>query len=319
MAIDRFQQPPLSDAELRLQTTLRDGYDKSFKAAGGTDIYQLRIVQTLDKAGASATGRPLVIKAWLPDTFNLDISADYDTPFAQLLESGKFQMARNIFRAQSGNSLIAQDMTVQVWSGSAPWDFSLPFVFTADKSAAQDVVLPIKQLAGLITPARNSAGFLISPGPTVDVGQAISQFGKGVSEAMITTGNQMDSKTLQYGGQITEALSEAVDKVAGFITGSKKETTQSPVAQREADRRLRQNQDAEQAGTTTQTSDKIRNRVSLHVGKYMYFPAVIVTSVGKTYNTIFDKTGKPVRATVNVNFRTMVTPVKAELDQMFRE
>lgn len=293
-------------------------YQQSASAANAANtdtddgIYRLRIVQNQESVGEGGS-KALIIRAWLPDTFNLDVTSEYDTPFAGLTDKWRNSTLGTMYRAQTGNSMVAQDMTTLVWSGSSPWDFSIPFVFTADTSAVLDVVDQIRNLISLTTPGRNNYGFLTAPGPTLDVWEAAKGF---IAYADAAASKAITDKATSVFNTFTNYLQDVSQMEASVYPNTSTETTKSASPKVDA-QRSKDVDKAEMDKAVGQLSSKIKNRISLHVGKYMYFPAVVVTSVGKTYNTIFDAQGMPVRASVNVNFKTMMTPVKAELSTMF--
>jgi hypothetical protein len=55
----------------------------------------------------------------------------------------------------------------------------------------------------------------------------------------------------------------------------------------------------------------------LHIGKFIYYKSVVITDVDTTYDTKMDENGFPIRARLNVSFRTFLTPTKEDLDEIF--
>jgi len=62
---------------------------------------------------------------------------------------------------------------------------------------------------------------------------------------------------------------------------------------------------------------KLKDNISLHIGRFIYYKSVVITDVDATMDTKFDYQGLPVRAQVNISFRTFLTPVKEDLSSMF--
>ena len=158
-----FQQEPLKDsaipAEYKVIITsallANTPYGQQNNISGGTGI-----------SGGSQT-----LEAVLPENYELNVNSDYSPAFPNGLAS--FVENKNSWAAQAlrlvGYNMQSQDMTLQVWQGSAPIDFSIPFIFIAYTNAYQEITLPIAALHALVMPTAigGGGGFFKSPGPTV--------------------------------------------------------------------------------------------------------------------------------------------------------
>lgn len=326
---------------------------------GAEQFYRLLITAALP-SGATRT-----ISAWMPDTFSLDVTSEYDTPAANLVSdtltgwmdkglpkaAPLLRSAALIGRMQKGISLVAQDMTAFVWAGSAPWTFTLPFVFTADTDAKLDVTHQIRDLMMMVAPRRGNLGMLISPGPTIDIMGLAIDFANEILKAGIkATVGQSGADSLvkgfsdftnsmknQVGTVITELdnfANKATAGVAGVqgavatmsgaavnVSGQRADNTMQSANDdfRSSERTYRQQSDAAQAKMDDwgMWSSHIKNNIRLRVGQFIQFPSVVITDVGSVYNTIFDQSGNPVRAMVNVTFKTLMTPTQDDLARMF--
>jgi hypothetical protein len=230
--IDKFTDANLSSIEASGNLT---------EGANNNPLYQVHVV---------ANEMRIMVSAYLPDSFSLGVTSEYDTPFAQGIETGigaiDSIMKSPLARAATGSNFITQWMTAQVWSGSAPIAIQLPLVFIADTDPQKEVLKPIKDLMKLAMPSSgigaigDAKGFLQSPGPRVKI-----------------------------------------DK------------------------------------ETQSISFDVRNPISIQIGKFLRFPSVVIENISQTYNTVFDSRGLPVRASVEITFKTFVTPTSEDIEKMF--
>jgi hypothetical protein len=58
--------------------------------------------------------------------------------------------------------------------------------------------------------------------------------------------------------------------------------------------------------------------ITVRIGEFISFYKVIIQSVSPSFDMILDSRGIPMRASVNLRFRTYNSPTKQELDTMFR-
>lgn len=113
------------------------------------------------------------LEAVLPENYELNVNSDYSPAFpnglASFVENKSGAVAQGL--RLLGYNMQSQDMTLQVWQGSAPIDFSIPFIFIAYKDAYKEITLPIAALHALVMPTSlgGSGGFFKSPGPTVTI------------------------------------------------------------------------------------------------------------------------------------------------------
>ena len=57
--------------------------------------------------------------------------------------------------------------------------------------------------------------------------------------------------------------------------------------------------------------------ISVQLGKFLLIQPVVLINVSPVFKTILDKEGRPMRARIDITFRTFQTPDKAEIDRMF--
>lgn len=232
----------------------------------------------------------IFVEAWLPETLATDINANYESPMAQGL-NGMMPGLGAIARF-AGMNLTTQALTAQIWQGGGHIQFSLPFVFQAETSAAAEVMEPIKQLFTLTLPkdtADSGGGLLQAPGPHFDYKQlwdSAPELRKLITEGSITEGVMSDTgATATSTNTSFGALKSAADKVA--------QTTSAALVA------------------------ALKGNISLYIGQFMYFPSVIIKDVNPTFDVILDQDKNPMRATVNVNFETFYVPTSYDLNNMF--
>ena len=148
--------------------------------------YQIHILQP---------ERDITIHAYMPENFTSSISSDYDAPFTESAASaladhlpGGLGAATLTAAQAAGFGKTAQGLSMQVWQGSAPMDFSIPIQFLYDTNTNTDIIDPMKALMSLALPRSvggevlgsvaeavglDSKGdvFLESPGPKIAQGE----------------------------------------------------------------------------------------------------------------------------------------------------
>lgn len=237
----------------------------------------------------------IIVEAWLPETLGMDVTATYDPPFIQGLGAlngmeGLSSMARFL-----GMSLTTQSLTAQIWQGGAFIEFTIPFIFQAESSAAEDVMLPIQRLLSLMMPKDPTGGGLLeAPGPRIDLKKLAANAREELKDA---------------GSSITR---EIKDLVVGIDTSNGIVSTAINAAS------------AGQAGlnkaaktVSTALVNSVVNNISLFLGQFLYFPSVVITDVSPTYDVVIGNDKNPMRATVNVGFRTFYLPTSRDIEIMF--
>lgn len=244
--------------------------------------YMARIVYQLAEAGESTSSDSGVITLYLPENFQLNFSSSFDQPFAQgLVNAPGLNQAMKFF----GASLTSQSMSVQVWQGTACPEFNMTFQLIAETDPVQDILNPIKKLSKLVVPGVNAAGLLTPPGPRISL--------KATAEAL--------------GAAASGVLQGASGAIAGLVT---QDYAQQVGA-------------LQNAGTAVSSSLRgilanPENNVTLHIGRFLRLPSVVIQSVSQTYDTIFDSSGLPLKANIDVTFSTWYVPVKTDIDDIFQ-
>lgn len=279
---DRFNQPISAALSAR-------GYRIGSDSASIRDLNYKAFVVCHDEN--------ILVDAWLPDTISVDVTANYDAPFEQGL-GGDSDVAK--VAKTAGVTLTTQALSVQVWQGGSYIQFSLPFIFQAQDSGADDVMKPIKDLMRLMMPKEPTPGGLLqAPGPRLDpakalTGENVKAIAGGIGEAIKNGATTLASAAL---GVVT----------GGAAGGSVESTVNGLIAS------------ANQVATPISNAivNSVVNNISLYVGQFQYFPCVVITDVSPTYDVVLGTDGNPVRASVVVQFKTYYIPTQADIETMF--
>jgi hypothetical protein len=245
------------------------------------------------KALVICSDQNIIVDAWLPETVGLDVNANYDAPYAQGI--GAINDKLGALAQFIGMNLTTQAMTAQLWQGGSFINFQIPFIFQAESNAEIDVMRPIKDLLRLTMPRDPSVGGILeAPGPHID----IKKLAQNASQA----------------GQ--SSLSNLTSQGASGLVDTAKQVVNNGLDMNDlAKAKDQANNIAKQASRLIVNS--VVNNISLYIGKFMYFPSVVVTDVSPTYDVVLNNAGKPMRATVNVGFRTFYIPTQNDIELMF--
>ena len=239
--------------------------------------------------------RAILVEAWLPETVGMDVNASYEAPYAQGLGGINIagadigQMARFL-----GLSLTTQALTAQVWQGGAFIEFTLPLIFQTENSAAVDVMGPIKELLRLTMPRDPSGGGLLeAPGPRIDLDALLENSTNAVGQAFSNLTNvSLSAMTGDAGSNLLNSVASIGKNVAKKANDTAKTLSKAIV-------------------------NSVKNNISLHIGQFLYFPSVVITDVSPTYDVVITQDKNPIRATVNVAFRTFYLPTDRDINIMF--
>lgn len=152
------------------------------------------LVMLFDHSGVTSGGgdgrsRNVVIGN-CPEQVSIKIVSEWESILSTIMGVANATLSGSLFGKVAGGFLgltasvygaapIPQSATTQIWRGTGPLDFEIPFHFDAYSDAYSEVVDPIKTLVKLISPYRDSFGssnsttpnpdgiVLHSPGPTL--------------------------------------------------------------------------------------------------------------------------------------------------------
>lgn len=261
------------------------------------------------------TNDQISISAYLPENFSSSITSQYDAPFENKLAEmvgDKVSLGMRL----AGLATSTQKMSIQVWQGSAPMEFSIPLNFLLDSDSEKDIYKPWRQLMAMALPSRmsnnpNGLG-LESPGPKIRFNN---------KDKPPTTADRLTEKAGVKSAlnQAASSTGSAIDQGKGLIgsvmdvaTGKQTINTQEIV----------------QAGVETMDSAanavfglfegvEVYDNISLTLGKFLIIPSVVITDVSQDLEIKVDRyTKMPIAITCTVGFRTFMNPIADDLKNM---
>lgn len=257
----------------------------------------------------------VVVRASMPQEFMFDTSSSYEATFSQglmgMLPAGIGTAAKAV-----GLQLATQAMSAQIWQGSSSNQFQIPLIFQVETDINRDVLEPLMKLM-FLTVAReeDEGGLLSAPGPHIDlkslvanIGTEIGEVGKGAMDSFTaarTTGaTPILDKIKNYGGRALSALTDTdftqFVGVSGDIALDLKNKANATFGR----------------GSRAITSS-IKNNISLYIGRYMYFPSVVIKDVQQTHAVQPLRDGNYSRVDVTVAFETFFQPTQRDISVMF--
>lgn len=256
--------------------------------------YEVIIYQQNDTSSAWGTRQAneqnavRVVKGWLGPEFDFEMSSEYDSPFEIVLSNKAVSTLFTLY----GRKAMTPVLTAQLWQGSAIPSFSFTLELETDSNPITDIKLPIMNLLRMVTPSVGEDGLLKSPGPSVDdllsiVGAA---FGSSV-DAVINTITGSDNSQIGKTSNSSEAVVTSKEQSSSMTN--------------------------KMIGLNGESS-MLRNQISISIGRYLYFPSVVITDVQTSFkNMIEAATGFPLSATVQVSFKPLFMPTQEDLATMF--
>lgn len=258
----------------------------------------------------------IMVTASLPTEYVTEVNSVYEDTFSQgfagLLDPG----VNNVGKV-TGKSFVTQFLTAQIWQGTSPMEFSLPLVFQVESDPAQDVLLPLMRLYSLVLPsAPIPDGFLQSPGPYLDIQQFLKVFESGKIKATASSiANDIGSSFQSSPASTQDSSSTSnsagpLEKLGEFASGLPEKAVGAIAAGYDTTSQL--------AGAASSDLKKaIKNNVSLSIGRFEFFPHVVITGISRTTSVLPLIDGTMSRLEVTVGFKTLFVPTREDLPQMF--
>lgn len=261
-------------------------------------IYQQKSNQNWGTQTAAAQNSQKVIKAWLPEEFTYQMTSNYESPFQQVLGNPVVGSVAGLM----GKKLMSPVMTAQMWTGSETPELSLELQFETEDDPIRDVKQPILDLLDMVTPTVDSIGMLNSPGPSILPSQSLA--------------NLFDTVKSLAGG----VWGTAKGTVEASTVDTAKQFTQGQLI--DSSKTLISNRHAMVAQTYTGTGDGNRtligNQISMAIGRYLFFPSIVITSVSTNIlHLIEQNSGFPMSANVTLEFKPMFLPIQYDNHLMF--
>jgi hypothetical protein len=241
-------------------------------------------------------GPPIIIVGAVPPSFQIAQNVEWKAPWgAGLAGDG---MISDIM-AVTGNRLVAQVMTMQVWQGSGnDFEFSVQFELRAWSDPKLDVLDPIKALLRMSLPGIDPSGFLKSPGPilTKDGVEKISGL---VTKTVVDAGAAAASA---YTNRTQDGGSNYLGGIVDGVTGAFNSVSGSGIARKST------------------IEQYLKNKISIQIGRWFSLDNVVITQVQHEIKTQTPEreTGLVQSATVTVGFKPMFSITAEDIDTMLR-
>jgi len=308
---------------------------------GSYGAYSVRLI----RRGSNSSD--IYLRASLPENFQIHASSEYGMPFegTSLIPGFAHGLAQSF-----GYAVTTQASSIQIWQGTSPIEFDVPFIFLASSDADRDVMEPVRQLLRMVWPSasvpgqdpdvtdvfgindtiRNASGFLRD----VTGNDGALSFSGGRLSGLSTFLRSPGPK-LSYGGGDDDAsvsnFERSLEQVARNASADPVDSPDDPDdpdnpdgagggGDRPGFLQRFVTAGATVAGQLFGVLDRIviEDNISLMLGggdgggPFFYFPSVVITSVSQDYQVKLDVHNKrPISVQVSVSFRTFVTP-KAE-------
>jgi len=262
--------------------------------------YAVVVTQQQDLNGCK---RPIVVVGSVPTDVQVDQNITWRAPWASGLSGNTGDLAA----VATGNRLVAQVLTLQVWQASDEVAFTLTFDLRAYSSVERDVMQLVRNLWRMSVPSRNSVGFLIAPGPVLDadsmkeLGFQIGTLGADVAASIGSgianqfknvTGTTVDGRSKLAGA------SESASATAKDVT---KKVNASGLLRKEA------------------IESKLKNVISLSIGNWFYMNNVVIQNVQHTMKAQQPGVGGGVMAaSVTVTFKPMFTLTVDDIENLLK-
>lgn len=222
---------------------------------------------------------PLVIRSYLPEDFSFDLVANYSEPFGDVTSDLASSGVKAGLSATTGRSLVFSALTAQVWTGNEAPEFSLGIWFETETDPRIDVRDQVFKLLTLIAPSNDTAagGNLKGPGTVFRLPSNVVIREKEAKEKGATKEQMKDSQQPQNQQENTPVIT---------------------------DKRVWENSISN--GT-----------VSIQLGRYLFFPRVVITGVSPKFASSMDFARKiPQNAEVELRFKCLFAPTIEDWQNM---
>ena len=243
--------------------------------------------------------RSRVIVGSVPQSIQINQNVAWRAPFGAGL-AGSGQIADIL--AMTGNRLVAQVLTMQVWQGSGnEFDFNVTFDLRAWSDPYLDVIVPIQTLLMMSVPSIDESGFLMSPGPVLDK-EGIEKLGAHVTKTVVDAGKAGIAAFNNKKGKDTPMLDG--ENVQAGIAGGREFASQMKASG------LLKKKTIEQY---------LKNKISIQIGRWFKMENVVIVDVQHDIKgqTPDGDTGQIQAASVTVSFRPMFAVTAEDVVNMF--
>lgn len=249
---------------------------------------------TIQQEAIVEENRPLVeVVAHLPEEFAVDTQSEYDTPFADgLVQDRRVQTMMQL----AGWSPTVQAMTAHFWRGSSPIELNIPLTFFA-RDGSSNISGELLKLKSMQLPRVDPATkFLRPPGPRLNLNpEAAKRMFNATVDATVAvagamTNNKIGNEAAQAPGTTIDANESTLDTSMriGKTFGT-------------------------QFANAAQELITVTGKISIRLGKFLYFKDVVIRGVSDAYNIVLGPDQRPQQLTVTISAVTRLTPTYEDL------
>lgn len=224
------------------------------------------------------------IRAPLAESFDFDTTASYEPVFG----AGSSGMITNSLRLM-GIRPTFQAATMQLWQGSVESPLSVKLEFIAETDAYTDVIVPINNLNMLCAAHMDKNGFLTAPA---------GQIGESIISQLASIYNGDSSGAPNGSGQTTTN-----DATSTYDANQNSNRTKEDGTAR--------------VGTKEWLMQYITNKVTIQIGRKIFFDCVVPITATQTFSTQPDENGYCSHAVVNLQFRPMFMLTAQDIGKIF--
>lgn len=298
--------------------------------------YRLLIRQEGD-----AAHNPINIVAHLPETFDMEQDANYESPFADFLLGNS---TVNTVAQMMGVKLVNPLMTMQIWGGSSIPQYSIEFDLLSDVNSEGKPLLAQDSLYALLsmnTPYmdRNKAEMLNAPGPTVDwklISKDLQQLDNAIGAAarisarawnagvdsglsMLSSEKDDDKNSIVAIGGQAKVNTYSEKKGSSSEWGKTYSSDAILGVETYNDASEKNNNQRGQGVDYSNTGSSIVKRpISMRLGRYLFFPSIVITNVAWTFTHAMDiNWGFPLHIKVSMQFKPLIVPTIEHYATMF--
>jgi hypothetical protein len=307
----------------------------SHSVRSGNPNYKVCIIASSVTHFGNDKREGFTLMADLPETFSFSVATKYEPSISQGLYglqdsflNVKGVSGRTVANA-FGMDLMAKSLTAQIWGGSSHISFQLPLIFNIESSPMEDVIIPLRQLMTLVLPYESSAGSLMqAPGPQFNWDKLTKNLTAATKQTIGSAG-AIGSNALQGAGRATDVTTKNVvgSNVKVPFTNVNADQAGSAIANwgSSALQSVQKSGDGNAATAKSTTDlkqfpnavrDSLDGQISLSIGRFQWFPSVVVTSVDPEFKMLTTEDGTPSQVQVSVSFSTMFVPTSQDINDI---
>ena len=282
-----------------------------------------------DQDAFAPPGKPRIVVGQVPASFAMSQDVNWKAPWGGGLASVGGDTVANLL-AVTGNRMVGQAMTLQVWQGSnSDFDFTVAFEFRAYSDVVRDVIDPVQTLLKMSLPSISpTTGFLQSPGPILGA-KAIEKIGGDTVKilgAVKDLGVAAASSLLSGAGGLLSSVT-AVTKNVGTVVDGAKSLAGSALNNVSAYVPSELTTALGAAGGVLKNSSfvskaplesEMKNKISIQIGRWFRLDNVVITNVQHDIRPhTVTASGGLQTANVTVSFRPVFSLTEADVASMF--